>query len=95
MKNFAQKMPWIFPRHFGDLKLHQAQNQGQCNPDSGDPLGGRSQHLIQVAGLILAQVRIGITGQSTGQTGLLAGLKQNDTDQCDAEQHLNNDQNSL
>ena len=72
----------------------QAHSQGQDDPDQGDPLGSRSQSLIQVLTLVLAQIAVGAAGQSAGQAGLLAGLQQNDQDQSDAEQNFQNSQNA-
>ena len=94
-RKVAQKNAVDFSTAFLMMKLHQAQNQGQNNPNQSDPLGGRSQHLIQAALLVLAQVGIGSTGQSTGQASLLAGLQQNDSDQADAGDNLQDDQNDL
>ena len=80
---------------FGFAVLHQAQRQGQQDPDKRNPLGGCRQNLIQTAVLILAQIRIGSAGQRAGQAGFLAGLHENDDDQRKAANRLQNNQNSF
>ena len=85
----------FFYSPFRILELHQAQGQSQQDPCQSDPFGGRCQHCIQAALLVLAQVRVGRTGQCAGQASLLAGLHQNDTDQRNRADSFQNDQNGL
>ena len=80
---------------FHHFALHEAQHQGQQNPDNGDPLGGHGQSMVQTALLILTQIRFGSAGNRSGQASLLAGLHQHDHDQRNAAQSLQNNQNRL
>ena len=75
--------------------LDQAQGQSQQDPNQSDPLGPGSQLLVPATQIVLAHVGLGITCQSTGQAGFLAGLNQNSSNQSHASQALQNDHNHL
>lgn len=74
-------------------KSDQIQCQSQNDPNQSDPLGGLGCQFVQVAGLILAHVSVGLAGNGSAQAVFLAGLHQNHCDQSDAGDHFQSDQN--
>ena len=59
----------------------QIQHQRQNHESQRDPLGHLGKLGVEGLGLALGKEVVGTTGDSTGETGALAGLEEDDDDE--------------
>ena len=77
------------------FRSDDAQGQGDDDPEDGNPLGHLGQLGIQAFGLVLGQEGISAAGDGAGQTGTLAGLEHNHSDDGQTAQDLDDGENQI